>query len=49
MQLALDSPRGQPAQFFFASSVSAVANWPVGQGLVPEAVTDNPAVAQEMG
>lgn len=48
MHLALSSPRPQPAKFFFASSVSAVANWP-GPGLVPEAVTDNPAVAQEMG
>ncbi|KAH0827399.1 male sterility protein-domain-containing protein [Lanmaoa asiatica] len=48
MHLALSSPRSQPAKFFFASSVSAVANWP-GPGLVPEAVTDNPAVAQEMG
>ncbi|KAF8549988.1 L-aminoadipate-semialdehyde dehydrogenase [Imleria badia] len=48
MHLALSSPRAQPAKFFFASSVSAVANWP-GPGLVPEAVTDNPEVAQEMG
>ncbi|KAF8441638.1 L-aminoadipate-semialdehyde dehydrogenase [Boletus edulis BED1] len=48
MHLALSSPRSQPAKFFFASSVSAVANWP-GPGLVPEAVMDNPAVAQEMG
>lgn len=48
MQLALSSPRSQPAKFFFSSSVSAVANWP-GPGLVPEAVTDNPTVAQEMG
>ncbi|KAG6378292.1 male sterility protein-domain-containing protein [Boletus reticuloceps] len=48
MHLALSSPRSQPAKFFFASSVSAVANWP-GPGLVPEAVTDNPVVAQEMG
>ncbi|KAG9316269.1 hypothetical protein JVU11DRAFT_2298 [Chiua virens] len=35
MHLALSSPHPQPAQFFFASSVSAVANWP-GPGLVPE-------------
>ncbi|KAG8213592.1 L-aminoadipate-semialdehyde dehydrogenase [Butyriboletus roseoflavus] len=48
MRLALSSPRSQPAKFFFASSISAVANWP-GPGLVPEVVTDNPAVAQEIG
>ena len=48
MRLALSSPRSQPAKFFFSSSISAVANWP-GPGLVPEAVTDNPAVAQEIG
>lgn len=48
MHLALFSPRAQPAKFFFASSISVVANW-TRPGLVPEAVTDNPAVAQEMG
>ena len=48
MHLALSSPRAEPAKFFFASSISAVANWP-GSGLVPETVTDNPAVAQEIG
>ena len=47
MRLGLSSPCFEPARFFFASSVSAVANW-LRLELVPEAVTDNPAVAQEM-
>jgi len=50
MQLALSAPRsmGQLADFYFASSVSAVAAWP-GPGAVPEAITDDPSVAQGMG
>ena len=35
-------------EFFFALSVSAVANWS-GLGLVPEPLADDPAIAQEMG
>jgi hypothetical protein len=48
MNLALSSPHPHPSKFFFASSVSAVASWP-GPGDVPEAVTDDPFVAQDMG
>jgi hypothetical protein len=47
MHLALSSPWAEPAKFF-ASSISVVVNWP-GLGLVPEMVTDDPAIAQEMG
>ncbi|KAF8839463.1 L-aminoadipate-semialdehyde dehydrogenase [Paxillus ammoniavirescens] len=48
MNLALSSPHSHPSKFFFASSVSAVASWP-GPRDVPEAVTDDPFVAQDMG
>ncbi|KIJ67974.1 hypothetical protein HYDPIDRAFT_83419 [Hydnomerulius pinastri MD-312] len=48
MNLALSSPRPQPAKFFFSSSISAVASWR-GPTDVPEAVTDDPSVAQPLG
>ncbi|KAH7929842.1 putative aminoadipate reductase [Leucogyrophana mollusca] len=48
INLALASPHSHPADFYFASSVSAVAAWP-GPGSVPEAVTDDPFVAQGLG
>lgn len=48
MHLALSSPHPERVKFFFASSISAVLNWP-GPGSVPEAVIDDPAVAQGMG
>lgn len=47
MTLAVSNP-SQSAHLYFASSVSAVFAWP-GPGDVPEAVTDDPAVAQNMG
>ncbi|EIW83278.1 L-aminoadipate-semialdehyde dehydrogenase [Coniophora puteana RWD-64-598 SS2] len=48
MQLALSSSRPIPADFYFASSVSAVASWP-GPSAVPEAIMMDPSVAQGMG
>ena len=48
MHLALSLPHGEPAKFFFVSSVSSVLNWP-GPGLAPEAVMDDPAVAEVLG
>ncbi|KAM0749958.1 L-aminoadipate-semialdehyde dehydrogenase [Meredithblackwellia eburnea MCA 4105] len=46
IKLCLDSD--YLASFYFASSVSAVASWP-GPSSVPEAVTEDPNVAQGMG
>ncbi|EGO25232.1 putative aminoadipate reductase [Serpula lacrymans var. lacrymans S7.9] len=46
MNLALASPR--KADFYFASSNSAVASWP-GPEPVPEIVTNDPSVAQGLG
>ncbi|KAH7912004.1 L-aminoadipate-semialdehyde dehydrogenase [Hygrophoropsis aurantiaca] len=48
INLALASPHAHPADFYFASSISAVASWP-GPGPVPEAVTESPLVAQGIG
>ncbi|KAG2146015.1 putative aminoadipate reductase [Suillus bovinus] len=48
INLALASPHPRPADFYFASSISAVAAWR-GPGSIPEAITDDPSVAQEMG
>lgn len=46
MQLCLKP--STPANFYFSSSVSSVFAWP-GPGLVPEAVTEKPEYAQNMG
>lgn len=48
MRLAVADPSTPAAHFYFASSVSAVFAWP-GPGDVPEEVTDDPSVAQDMG
>lgn len=46
MALGLES--SHLASFYFASSVSAVSRWP-GPSPVPEAVTEDPRVAQDIG
>ncbi|KAG1808219.1 L-aminoadipate-semialdehyde dehydrogenase [Suillus subaureus] len=48
INLALSSPHPRPADFYFASSVSAVAAWR-GPDSIPEAITDDPSVAQGLG
>ncbi|OAX43282.1 L-aminoadipate-semialdehyde dehydrogenase [Rhizopogon vinicolor AM-OR11-026] len=48
IHLALASPRSRPADFYFASSISAVAAWH-GPGSIPEAIMDDPSVAQGLG
>ncbi|KAG8964763.1 hypothetical protein FRC03_001374 [Tulasnella sp. 419] len=48
MKLGLASPYPERTSFYFSSSVSAVAGWK-GPSIVPEQVTDDPAVAQNMG
>ncbi|KAG2076388.1 L-aminoadipate-semialdehyde dehydrogenase [Suillus decipiens] len=48
INLALASTHPQPADFYFASSVSAVAGWR-GPESIPEAITDDPSVAQGLG
>ncbi|KAG2036041.1 L-aminoadipate-semialdehyde dehydrogenase [Suillus americanus] len=48
INLALASPHPRPADFYFASSISAVGAWP-GPESIPEAITDDPSVAQGLG
>ncbi|KAG1723799.1 putative aminoadipate reductase [Suillus lakei] len=48
INLALASPHPRPADFYFASSISAVAAWH-GPESIPEAITDNSSVAQGLG
>ncbi|KAG2059105.1 L-aminoadipate-semialdehyde dehydrogenase [Suillus hirtellus] len=48
INLALASPHPRPADFYFASSISAVAAWH-GPDSIPEAITDDPSVAQGLG
>ncbi|KZO94102.1 acetyl-CoA synthetase-like protein [Calocera viscosa TUFC12733] len=48
MRLALHVPSQRPPKFFFSSSISAVFAWK-GPSPVPESVTDDPHVAQNMG
>ncbi|KAG1775414.1 L-aminoadipate-semialdehyde dehydrogenase [Suillus placidus] len=48
INLALASPHPRPADFYFASSISAVAAWR-GPESIPEAITDDPSVAQGLG
>ncbi|KAG1862520.1 L-aminoadipate-semialdehyde dehydrogenase [Suillus subalutaceus] len=48
INLALASPHPRPADFYFASSISAVGAWR-GPDSIPEAITDDPSVAQGLG
>lgn len=48
INLALTSPHPRPADFYFASSISAVAAWR-GPESIPEAILDDPSVAQGLG
>ncbi|KAG1732264.1 putative aminoadipate reductase [Suillus paluster] len=48
INLALASPHPRPADFYFASSISAVTAWR-GPEPIPEAITDDPSVAQGLG
>ncbi|KAG1719306.1 L-aminoadipate-semialdehyde dehydrogenase [Suillus lakei] len=48
INLALASPHPRPADFYFASSISAVAAWR-GPESIPEAITDDPSAAQGLG
>ncbi|KAG1858184.1 L-aminoadipate-semialdehyde dehydrogenase [Suillus subluteus] len=48
INLALASPHPRPADFYFSSSISAVGAWR-GPDSIPEAITDDPSVAQGLG
>ncbi|KAJ8588018.1 hypothetical protein M405DRAFT_934390 [Rhizopogon salebrosus TDB-379] len=48
INLALASPHSRPADFYFASSISAVAAWR-GPKSIPEAIIDDPSTAQGLG